>query len=79
MLSETPPTFLLDSEVPKCQCCHVEMGNLWIQGARLFAARLWGEQGFTPVLLSFMLFSFCHFPLGFVVTQNCLMAAWWLV
>lgn len=38
-LSEVPPTFLLDSEVPKCQC-HSEAVNLPIQGAELFAGGL---------------------------------------
>lgn len=43
LLSEVPPSFLLDSGVPKCQCCHSEMVNLQLQGAELFAGRLRGE------------------------------------
>ena len=43
LLSEVPPSFLLESEVPKCQCCRSEMVNLQGQGAELFAGRFWGE------------------------------------
>lgn len=44
LLSEVPPSFWLDLEVLRCQCCHSEVVDLQIQGAKLFAGRLlWRE------------------------------------